>query len=255
MTPHYSSDLIRSCYAAYEAKDRSILEAVLSDDFTFSSPLDDNISREQYFERCWPNCHHVRGFHIEKLFVDGDEAFVTYVCHATDGTRFRNTEFFVIEGDKIKHVDVYFGSEDGQEASEAEVRALVEQTAEACRQKNAAELMKHYAPDVMAFDLLNPLRYSGVEPLAQRAQQWFDSFQGPIGYELRDLKVTASTSVAFCSSLNHVSGTKTDGQKIEMWWRATLGLQKLDGRWQVIHAHSSVPFNMETGKAALELEP
>ena len=47
--------------------------------------------------------------------MQGDEAFVTYLCVARGGKRFRNTEFFVFAGDKIKRIDVYFGAsfEDG----------------------------------------------------------------------------------------------------------------------------------------------
>ena len=43
------SDLIRKCYAAYETNDRKAVENILSDDFTFSSPLDDHIDRATYF--------------------------------------------------------------------------------------------------------------------------------------------------------------------------------------------------------------
>jgi hypothetical protein len=47
-------------------------------------------------------------------FVDGDEAFVTYLCvakgHKNGGKSFRNTEFFVFDGDKVKRIDVYFGA-------------------------------------------------------------------------------------------------------------------------------------------------
>jgi len=41
---------------------------------------------------------------------DGDNAFVTYRAIARDGDEFRNTEFFVFEGDRVKHITVYFGS-------------------------------------------------------------------------------------------------------------------------------------------------
>lgn len=103
-------DLIRKYYSSYESKDRKSLEDLLSDDFTFSSPLDDRISRTTYFQRCWPNSETISVFHIEKLFAKGDEAFVRYECERIAGPKFRNTEYFRIEGDKIKEVEVYFGS-------------------------------------------------------------------------------------------------------------------------------------------------
>ena len=248
--------IIRACYKAYETQDRTLIEELLTEDFTFSSPLDDNISRERYFERCWPNSGHLERFDILNLLVEGDHAFVRYQAHASDGSVFRNTEFFTLRDGKISHVDVFFGSEDGQAATEDEVRALVEATAEACRAKDATALMALYTPEVMAFDLINPLRYEGSAEVGRRVQAWFDSFEGAIGYEFKELKVVAAGEAAFCHSLNCVRGTKkADGQKIEMWWRSTLGCQKIDGRWRISHAHSSEPFDMETGKASLGLKP
>jgi PhnB protein len=77
----------------------------------------------------------------------------------------------------------------------------------------------------------------------------------PIGYELRDLDVVAGDDIHYAHSLNHVQGTTTGGDQLDMWWRTTLGLRKRDGEWQVTHSHTSVPFDLETSKASLDLEP
>ncbi len=104
------SDLIRKCFAAFLAKDRKTLEEVLSDDFTFTSPRDDHISKATFFERCLPGSDNFHTHHIENLFVKGNEAFVRYQAELKDGTTFRNTEYYKIEGNKIREVEVYFGS-------------------------------------------------------------------------------------------------------------------------------------------------
>jgi ketosteroid isomerase-like protein len=104
------SETVRRLFAAFHKKDRKVAEELLADDFTFSSPRDDRISKAEYFERCWPNSDRIRNFEIEQLFEKGNEAFVRYVAQRTsDGVRFRNTEYFRVEGGKIKEVDVYFG--------------------------------------------------------------------------------------------------------------------------------------------------
>ena len=105
------SDLVHKCFSAYELKDRRIIDDLLSDDFTFTSPLDDRIDRTEYFKRCWPNSENVRTFQIEKLFENGNEAFVRYECETKTGKKFRNTEWFRFEGGKLKEVQVYFGEE------------------------------------------------------------------------------------------------------------------------------------------------
>lgn len=47
---------------------------------------------------------------FQGIFVRGEEAFVTYLCLATDGRSFRNTEFLTFAGGKVRRIDVYFGA-------------------------------------------------------------------------------------------------------------------------------------------------
>ena len=101
--------LARDCYGAYASGDRSAVEALLADDFTFFSPADMGIDRAQYFERCWPNAENIRSFEFERLLEVGDEVVVTYECTRTDGSRFRNTEVLTFAGDRISRAEVYFG--------------------------------------------------------------------------------------------------------------------------------------------------
>jgi ketosteroid isomerase-like protein len=61
--------------------------------------------------------------------------------------------------------------------------------------------------------------------------------------------------VAFGHSLKRVSATTTDGQKLDMWWRATICYRRIDGAWMVTHEHASVPFDVASGRASLDLEP
>src|SRR6266508_5759160 len=47
--------IARKAYQAYVDKDRAAIEAVIADDFHFTSPRDNRINREVYLERCWKN--------------------------------------------------------------------------------------------------------------------------------------------------------------------------------------------------------
>ena len=136
-----------------------------------------------------------------------------------------------------------------------QIRALIDDQIKAVRAKDVSGLLASYAPDVLVFDLVKPLQYHGSDALRKRAAEWLSSFEGPVGYEVRDLSITAGDDVAFCHSLNRVTGTTTQGKKIDMSWRATLCCRKIDGKWMVTHGHSSVPFDMESGKASLDLKP
>ena len=102
--------MIRRIFAAYLANDRAFVENAFSDDFRFTSPYDDALDKPAYFERCWKGSDWIERHELERIFVEGDEAFVTYRCVARGGRTFRNTEFFVFEDDKVKRIDVYFGA-------------------------------------------------------------------------------------------------------------------------------------------------
>jgi ketosteroid isomerase-like protein len=102
--------IIRALFAAYLADDRNAVEGVLAEDFRFTSPYDNGIDKATYFERCWRSSDWIERHELEKILVEGDDAFVTYKCVAKSGKSFRNTEFFGFENDKIKRIDVYFGA-------------------------------------------------------------------------------------------------------------------------------------------------
>lgn len=140
-------------------------------------------------------------------------------------------------------------------SDEAQLRKLLEQWATAVRAKDSNGVTRNYAPDVLLFDVINQLQHVGSAGVRKRAEEWVASFEGPIGYEMRDLHITTGGDVAFCHSLNRINATRKDGQHVDMWVRATMCFRKIDGTWMVTHEHSSVPFDGESGKAALELKP
>ena len=108
--PSSKAEIIRAIFAAYMSNDRKVVEDVLTDDFHFTSPYDDEIDKTTYFERCWRSSDWIERHELEKIFVDGNEAFVTYRCVAKGGKNFRNTEFFTFEGGRVSRIDVYFGA-------------------------------------------------------------------------------------------------------------------------------------------------
>lgn len=138
---------------------------------------------------------------------------------------------------------------------EAQIRTLLDERGKAVRSKDINGVMSHIAPDILSFDVVTQLQSEGSDAARNRAREWFSSFEGPIGYEIRDLSISTGDRVAFCHSLNRISGTKGDGGKIDMWVRATLCLRKVEGQWLVMHEHQSVPFDVENGKASLDLKP
>jgi ketosteroid isomerase-like protein len=102
-------DIEKQSYRAYVNDDRAANEAVIGEDFHFTSPYDNRIDRATYFERCWPNHKAIEGFRFIRLVEHGDQVFVTYEGTNTTGRAFRNTEILTIREQKIVDVEVYFG--------------------------------------------------------------------------------------------------------------------------------------------------
>lgn len=156
----------------------------------------------------------------------------------------------------------------GQGQDEAEIRQLMNEQAMAIRAKDARRLFSGYAPDIVKYDLAPPLRRTGPEVHdVDRLERWFAGFDDPIDWELRDLSVTVGEDVAFCHGLNRLSATprgvvrgpdglEYEGERFDLWFRITVGLRKIDGRWQITHEHTSTPFYMDGSfKAATDLRP
>ena len=112
-------DIARGYYRAFEQHDRSFIEQNLADGFTFTSPFDDHIGREEYFRRCWPAVPLHRKFDFAAMMQDGDKVFVAYDAHmripnATHHeSPFRKEELMTFEGGKLKSVEVFFGDPPG----------------------------------------------------------------------------------------------------------------------------------------------
>jgi uncharacterized protein (TIGR02246 family) len=138
---------------------------------------------------------------------------------------------------------------------EADIRRRIDKVVNALRAMDLEGVMSIYAPDIVSFDIAPPLRYVGAET---KRKNWVDAFamyQPPLGYEIRDFTITVGDDVAFGHSLNRVSGTLKNGRRSDFWLRWTVCFRKIDGNWLIAHDHVSVPFDPESGRALLDLEP
>jgi ketosteroid isomerase-like protein len=107
----------------------------------------------------------------------------------------------------------------------------------------------------VSFDIVPPLQYVGADTYRKHWGEALSSFPGPINYEVVDLSITVGDDVAFAHSFNRLSGTMANGQKFGNWVRWTACFQKIDGKWLIVHMQASVPVDMATGKAVLDLQP
>ncbi|HTQ14587.1 MAG TPA: nuclear transport factor 2 family protein [Rhizomicrobium sp.] len=107
-----SETAVRKFFKAWEQKDWGPFDAILADDFTFTSPNgDDHISKAAYKANCWESQKaFVEKFDIELLMAKGGDVVVKYLCHTTNGKSFRNLEYHRVRDGRIESIECYFGS-------------------------------------------------------------------------------------------------------------------------------------------------
>ena len=136
---------------------------------------------------------------------------------------------------------------------DAAIRGVILARSRALGAKDAAAVIDCGTPDRVCYSLAPPLVDTGG---GAGLEDWFATWDGPIGYDVRDVTVVAGQDVAFVHGLAHMSGRKTEGYAVDLWFRLTLGLTKTGVGWKVAHEHHSVPFYMDGSfRAAVDLAP
>jgi len=138
---------------------------------------------------------------------------------------------------------------------EANIRQRINRWVEALRAMDLEGVMSLYAPEIVSFDIVPPLRHVGAKAKENNWAQLFVMYQRPLGYEIRDLALTLGEDLAFGRSLNRVSGTLKNGNRTNFWLRWTACFRKIEGNWLIEHDQVSVPVDPESGRALLNLEP
>ncbi len=138
---------------------------------------------------------------------------------------------------------------------EADIRQQIDKVLQAIRAMDLEGVKPIYAPDIVSFDIVPPLQHVGAEAKWKNWADVFTAYQRPLGYEIRDLAITVGDDVAFGHSLNRISGTLKNGKRSDYWVRWTACFRKIDGNWLIVHDQVSVPLDVQSGRALLNLEP
>ncbi|MEQ6901564.1 nuclear transport factor 2 family protein [Nocardioides sp. YIM 152588] len=111
MTPE---EVVRAQFDAYRRQDRAASEALLARDLTFTSPQDDHIDRDAFFERCFPTADRVSRQELLRVAPAGDEdVFIMYEYDLKTGGTHRNAELITVVGGQIVEIQVFFGGAAG----------------------------------------------------------------------------------------------------------------------------------------------
>jgi uncharacterized protein (TIGR02246 family) len=124
---------------------------------------------------------------------------------------------------------------------EVAIRSLVENWASAVRRKDLSGILRNHAPDMLMFDVPPPLQSKGIEAYKKTWNLFFSWAHDPVVFNISEMDITAGDDVAFVTAVMHCAGTEVNGEDIELDFRLTIGLRKIDNQWTVMHEHHSIP--------------
>jgi ketosteroid isomerase-like protein len=108
------------------------------------------------------------------------------------------------------------------------------------KDEDFAAIRANHDPDGLMFDVPGPFLSRGLNAYMETWQTFFKWQAKPVRFDFRDIEVTASAEVAFATAI----GTCCDlsgGAPVNLDFRLTMGLRKIDGKWCVMHEHHSIP--------------
>jgi len=127
-------------------------------------------------------------------------------------------------------------------SSNSEIQALLDSRVDASKAKDIDRLMSLYSPDIVYYDVVPPLQFTGRDEVRRNFLRWFDEYDGPIGLETHELSVAVSGDIAFARMLHLDSGTRKEGvPEGAVWLRSTVCCQRSNGKWLITHEHISLP--------------
>jgi uncharacterized protein (TIGR02246 family) len=136
-----------------------------------------------------------------------------------------------------------------------ELQALIDERVAAIAARDGNRLKARHQADILAFNVLPPLKLVGNTEIDAQTRAWFEAYRNGPHYRVHDLHIDAERDLGYCAFIYHVSGTLATGDDVSMAVRATLVCKRIDGEWFIVHDHESVPFDPATGTALTDLQP
>ncbi len=146
---------------------------------------------------------------------------------------------------------------DSKGGDEAKIRMLEDKFAAAVNAKDVGAIMSVYVPNetLFVFDVIPPRQYVGAQAYRKDWTDFMAMFKGPVQLQISELTVQADGKMGWGHSIQHVTGTDTKGQPIDLTVRVTDVYRKINGNWLIVHEHVSIPVDLDTGKPDLSSKP
>jgi ketosteroid isomerase-like protein len=125
-------------------------------------------------------------------------------------------------------------------AAQIEIQELISQWAQAVRNQDFAGIRAHHAEDLLMFDVPPPFQSRGLTAYMDTWTTFYASQARPITFNFEQIEVTAGKEVAFASAIGTCRYLER-GEAVDLKFRLTMGFERRQEQWIIVHEHHSVP--------------
>jgi ketosteroid isomerase-like protein len=125
-------------------------------------------------------------------------------------------------------------------SNEFQIRQLVGNWARAVRERNIEGILAHHSNDIVMYDVPKPFQSVGIDAYRKTWNIFFE-FTKPGVFDIQELHIVAGDDAAFCFAAMKCADKTDSVDYVELDFRLTIGLKKINGQWTIVHEHHSVP--------------
>lgn len=124
--------------------------------------------------------------------------------------------------------------------TEKDIRQLIEDWAAAVRDGDLERVLAHHSPDIVMYDVPMPFQSIGIGEYRKTWDMFFNCAK-PGAFDIQELHIIADQNVAFCYATMKCGDKSNSADYVDLYFRLTVGLRKINDEWTIVHEHHSVP--------------
>jgi len=125
-------------------------------------------------------------------------------------------------------------------SNELQIRTLIENWAAAVRNNDMDGILAHHSADIVMYDVPPPFQSIGIEAYRKTWDIFFKYTKRGV-FDIEQLYVIADEYIAFAYATMKCSDKSDSVDFVELPFRLTVGLRKIDDQWVIVHEHHSIP--------------
>ena|ERR1043166_1819407 len=124
--------------------------------------------------------------------------------------------------------------------NERDIWTVIENWAKAVRNKDMDSILAHHSEDIVMYDVPKPFQSVGIDAYRNTWDTFYSSTKMGV-FDIQELKIIADENVAFCFGTMKCADKSDSAEYVDLEFRLTVGLKKINSQWTIIHEHHSIP--------------